>query len=134
VKSFDFDLSNFHTGMLNYLALIPGLQLKIPRLILSSSTCFSTQLLRSKEAELWYDRVCEKLQISPNASNVSSQLREVPVEDLVTKSSFALSAFRPIWDDITITFDPREVVRNSSLWDDSLEQLVIGVCRNEVWS
>jgi hypothetical protein len=90
------------------------------------------QLLRSQEAELWYDRVCEKLKIAPNAPDVLSQLREVHVEDLVTKSSFALSAFRPVWDNVTITLDPREVIRNSSLWDDSLEQLVMGVCRNEV--
>lgn len=83
---------------------------------------------------MWHDRVCEKLQISPTAPNVSSRLRAIGVEDLVTKSSFALSAFRPIWDDVTLTFDPREVIRDSSLWDDALEQLVIGMCRNEVRS
>lgn len=90
--------------------------------------------MRSKEAELWYDRICEELNISPNATDTLSQLEAVDVEDLIAKSSFAHSAFRPIWDDVTITSDPREVVQDSSLWDPCLEKIVMGVCRNEVRS
>jgi hypothetical protein len=101
-------------------------------MIFSSSTCFSVQLLRSEEAELWFHRVCDRLGIPPDSSDVVHQLQDIDIDDLITRSSFALSAFRPIWDNITITFDPREVVRNCSLWDGSLRTLVKGVCKNEV--
>lgn len=88
--------------------------------------------MRSKEAKLWYDRICEKLNILPDATDALKQLQAVDVECLINRSSFAHSAFRPIWDDVTITSDPREVLRHSSLWDPCLEQIVMGVCRNEV--
>jgi hypothetical protein len=101
-------------------------------MIFSSSTCFSVQLLRSEEAELWFHRVCDRLGIPPDSSDVVHHLQDIDIDDLITRSSFALSAFRPIWDNITITFDPREIVRNCSLWDGSLRTLVKGVCKNEV--
>lgn len=133
MAAFNLDVSDLNIGILNYLALIPGLHLKVPRLILSSSTCFSTQLLRPREAESWFDRVCHELKISPDLTDVLVQLRQVSADNFVERTSFALSAFRPIWDNVTISFDPREIVRNVSFWDDSLEQIAMGVCKNEVW-
>ena len=111
---------------------MPQLHLKIPRIILSSSTCLSIQLLRASEAQSWFDAVCQKFSVDPTSLEPVTQLRDVDVEELIAKTDFAKSSFRPIWDDVTITFDPREAVVKPSLWDEAPQQIVFGVCKNEV--
>ena len=117
---------------LSYLSLIRHLHVHIPRMILSSSTVFSNQLLRATDAEASYDAICTRNGICAGAVNAVAALRELPVETLIANSAFAHSAFRPIWDDVTITSDPRKAVQDPSLWDPVLEQIVFGRCGNEV--
>ncbi|CAK7231488.1 hypothetical protein SCUCBS95973_007935 [Sporothrix curviconia] len=115
-------------GAIHHLMTVPQLYVDIPRIILSSSTCMSIQLLRAQEAQQAYDDICEKL----GAKSVED-LRKAPVEKLVEESWFASTTFRPIWDDITITSDPREAVFDSQRWNPSLKAMVLGTCRNEPW-
>ncbi|KAL1869687.1 hypothetical protein VTK73DRAFT_3061 [Phialemonium thermophilum] len=128
-----YELTRHVSGTINYLVLTPQLQIHIPRIILSSSTCASIQLLRPSQAQSWFDAVCEKLHIDPRSDRSVAQLRDVATEKLIEESSFALSSFRPIWDDITITADAREVFSNPYVWDPSLKEVILGVCQNEPW-
>ena len=127
-----YNFSYLFTVILNYFSLIKHLNVKIPRMILSSSTVFSNHPLLASEAQTWFNKICKKSDIPPNMADPVSALRSLPVETLVANSHFARNAFRPIWDDITITYDPRQVLSDDSLWDDRLEQIVFGHCENEV--
>jgi hypothetical protein len=125
-------MSDIFTVILSYFSLFKHLNVKIPRMILSSSTVFSNHALLASEAQTWFDAICEKSGIPPNTEDPVSALRKMSVGALVASSNFARNGFRPIWDDITITYDPRRVLDDPSLWDDVLEQIVFGHCENEV--
>ena len=126
--------SHVSTVTLNYLSLFAHLNIKIPRVILSSSTIFASNLLLASEAQTWFDAICMQSGIPLDTTDPVSALRQLPVETLVSKSNFARDAFQPIWDDVTITNDPRRILSDPSLWDDKLEQIVFGHCENEVSS
>ncbi|CAK7210608.1 hypothetical protein SBRCBS47491_000830 [Sporothrix bragantina] len=115
-------------GAIHHLMTVPQLYVDIPRIILSSSTCMSIQLLRAHEAQKAYDEICDKL-----GANSVEELRNVSVEKLVEETWFASTTFRPIWDDITITSDPREVAFDPERWNPSLKAMVLGTCQNEPW-
>jgi len=87
--------------------------------------------MRAGEAQKWFDMICERNGIMPGAEGCVEQLRLVPIQELVTKSAFAESSFRPTWDDVTITEDPRKVIDDASLWDTALEGIIFGHCENE---
>jgi hypothetical protein len=101
-------------------------------MILSSSTVFSNQLLSSSEAQTWFDRIFSQKGITGSSEQSVEALRAVDVEVLIEKTNFARIAFRPMLDGITIPYDPRQVIFDSTLWDDYLEELIIGHCENEV--
>lgn len=119
-------------ALLNYLALIPTLHPSISRMLYSSSTIFSVQLLQSSEAQTWVDAICEKSGIPLDAPDTVDQLREIDVDTLVQSSHFACSSFRPILDSVTIPSDPRTVVHGDDRWDPCLRKIIFGHCENEV--
>lgn len=119
-------------GIINYLVSTPQLQIHVPRIILSSSTSASLQILRSSQAQSWYNSICQKLHIDLSLNASVASLRSLPVEELISATSFAHSAFGPIWDEITITSDSRKVLFDPELWDEQLQEVVMGVCGNEV--
>lgn len=120
------------TAILNLTSLLKHLHLKIPRMILSSSTVFSNQPLTSSEAQIWFDKICNQTGVAVNLGDPVTALRTLDVEDLIESTNFARIAFRPTFDGITISYDPRRAIFDSSLWDDRLEEIVIGHCENEV--
>ncbi|OAA61816.1 Carboxylesterase, type B [Niveomyces insectorum RCEF 264] len=119
-------------GMIHMLSLVPDLHIHIPRIILSSSTCMSIQLLRPAEAQSNFDAICRKLGV-PSSDVAVEELRNMTVDKLVEETWFVSSGYRPIWDDITITSDPRHAVFQPELWDESLQSVVLGTCQNEPW-
>jgi hypothetical protein len=105
-------------------------------MIFSSSTIFSNHILLPPEAQSIFDAVCRNAGIETTAGSSTGAvdaLRALPVEDLIAISNGARSAYRPIWDDITISSDPRQVLHEPSLWDPQLEAVVFGHCENESW-
>lgn len=114
------------------MALTPALYPSIPKMLYSSSTIFSVQLLQSAEAQTWVDAICEKNGIQPDAPDVVGQLRGMDVDTLLQSSHFACSSFRPILDGITIPSDPRSVIHGDDRWDPALQEIVFGHCENEV--
>lgn len=121
-------------GAIHHLMTVPQLFVDIPRVILSSSTFMSIQLLRADEAQRAFDAICQKLGVTGTSStDIVHQLRDIPVEQLVEDSWFMSLTFRPIWDDITITEDPREVAFDAARWNPSLQSMVLGTCQNEPW-
>lgn len=121
-------------GAIHHLMTVPQLFVDIPRIILSSSTFMSIQLLRADEAQRAFDAICQKLGVTGSSSaRIMEQLRDIPVERLVEDSWFMSTTYRPIWDDITITEDPREVAFDPQRWNPSLQSMVLGTCRNEPW-
>ncbi|KAH8805133.1 Alpha/Beta hydrolase protein [Xylogone sp. PMI_703] len=119
--------------ILNYLALFRHLHVKVPRMILSSTTVFAHHPILASEAQTWFDSICDKCGVPRNTEETVSLLRQIPVESLILHTNFARSAFRPTWDDITITYDARSVLKDPSLWDDKLEEIIFGHCENESW-
>lgn len=103
-------------GVINYLSTTPHLHVHVPRIILESSTCWSIALLRPAQAQSSFAAVCSAFDIDPNSEHVVAQLRKVDVYQLMDKTGFARAAMRPVWDDVTITSDPREVLENPGLW------------------
>ena len=112
----------------HHLATVPQLYVDTPRKILSSSTCMTVQLSRAHEVQKSYDAICEKL-----GTRTVDELRNIPLERLIEETWFARTAFRPTWDDITITSDPREAAFDSQRWNSSLREVVLGLCKNEAW-
>lgn len=124
----------FQSGTINYLVLSPQLQVHVRRVIMCSSTCSTIQLLREDQAQQSFDTLCRALNVDlhhPHEGPVS-RLRAIPLELLLNQGSSISHAFRPTWDDITISSDPREVVFKPELWDESLTEMIIGVCQSEV--
>lgn len=114
--------------------LSPQLQVHVQRVIMCSSTCSTIQLLRQDQAQQSFDTLCKQLNIDPEHPNrdAVSKLRDTSVEHLLSHGSSINYAFRPTWDDITISSDPRQVVFKPELWDESVTEMVIGVCQSEV--
>ncbi|KAL2208321.1 alpha/beta-hydrolase [Sarocladium strictum] len=123
-------------GTINYLVLSPQLKVHVRRVIMCSSTCSTIQLLREDQAQQSFDTLCRQLDIDPERPNADavSKLRETPVEQLLRHGSSISHAFRPTWDDITIGSDPRQVVFKPELWNESLTEMIIGVCQSESWA
>jgi carboxylesterase type B len=123
-----------YSGTINYLVLSPQLQVHVRRVIMCSSTCSTIQLLREDQAQQSFDTLCRHLNIDPEYPNgdAVSKLRDIPVEQLLSHGSSISHAFRPTWDDVTISSDPRQVVFKPELWDESLTEMIIGVCQSEV--
>lgn len=125
-------------GAIHHMMTVPQLYINVPRIILSSSTCMSIQLQRADEAQRSFDSICRKLGVEETPGGeikgptVIEQLRGVPVDKLVEETWFMSSAYRPTWDDITITADPREVTLQPHLWNPSLRSIIMGTCQNEV--
>ncbi|KAH8819383.1 Alpha/Beta hydrolase protein [Xylogone sp. PMI_703] len=117
----------------NYLAVYSQLHVHIPRLVLSSSTLFANQLIRAQDAQKTFDNICIKNGILPVDKESVSLLRQIPVDQLISTSHCARNTFRPIWDGITITCDPRNVLNDPAMWDDDLEEIIFGQCENESW-
>ncbi|CAK7199408.1 hypothetical protein SEUCBS139899_002088 [Sporothrix eucalyptigena] len=115
-------------GAIHHLMTVPQLYVDIPRIILSSSTCMSIQLLRAEEAQQACDAICDKL-----GAKTAEDLRNFPVDQLVENTWFASTTFRPTWDDITITSDPREAAFDTTRWNPSLQAMILGTCQNEPW-
>ncbi|KAL1895946.1 hypothetical protein Sste5346_005045 [Sporothrix stenoceras] len=121
-------------GAIHHLMTVPQLFVDVPRIILSSSTFMSIQLLRADEAQRAFDAICQKLGVTGTSStDIVHQLRDLPVDRLVEESWFMSTTFRPIWDDITITEDPREVAFDPTRWNPSLKSIILGTCHNEPW-
>ncbi|KUJ07785.1 alpha/beta-hydrolase [Mollisia scopiformis] len=118
------------SAILNMTSVLPHLHLKIPRMILSSSTMFSNHLLPKREAQKWFENICTRIGVTDPCSSVAA-LRALDVDTLIEKTNFARISFRPILDGMTIPYDPRQVIFDYTLWDDCLEQIVIGHCENE---
>lgn len=114
------------------MALTPALYPGIPKMLYSSSTIFSVQLLQRTEAKTWVDAICEKNGLQPHAPNVIDQMRDIDVNNLVQSSHFACSSFRLILDGVTIPSDLRTVVHGEERWDPALRKVIFGHCENEV--
>lgn len=123
-----------HQGTINYLVLSPQLQIHVKRIILCSSTTSTIQLLRTDQAQASFESLCRNVGIDTVGTDAQavSRLRDVGVEELIEKAQSISHAFRPAWDDITISADPRDVVFKPELWDGSLTDVIIGVCQSEV--
>ncbi|CAK7208947.1 hypothetical protein SCUCBS95973_000285 [Sporothrix curviconia] len=121
------------SALLNYMALTPSLYPNIPRMLYSSSTIFSVQLLQGKESQQWMDAICAKNDIPPDSGDSVDRLRRLDIHTLVQSSHFACSSFRPILDGVTIPSDPRSAIFGDARWDPALKEVIFGHCENEAW-